>query len=100
MLCLKYPEPEEVSQGHPAGSVFVLPPQGQPGASSATRDNLERLRGHLQKQLGPVTRICCQPQRVGVNSSVAVALEGRSGQQVNLLRTGWGPAGGPGGAGF
>ncbi|ENQ2579238.1 acetyltransferase, partial [Escherichia coli] len=44
MLCLKYPEPEEVSQGHPAGSVFVLPPQGQPGASSATRDNLERLR--------------------------------------------------------
>ncbi len=36
MLCLKYPEPEEVSQGHPAGSVFVLPPQGQPGASSAT----------------------------------------------------------------
>ena len=87
MLCLKYPEPEEVSQGHPAGSVFVLPPQGQPGASRATRDNLERLRGHLQKQLGPVTRICCQPQRVGVNSSVAVALEGRSGQQVNLLLT-------------
>ncbi|EFN9269306.1 TPA: acetyltransferase [Escherichia coli] len=87
MLCLKYPEPEEVSQVHPAGSVFVLPPQGQPGASRATRDNLERLRGHLQKQLGPVTRICCQPQRVGVNSSVAVALEGRSGQQVNLLLT-------------
>ena len=23
MLCLKYPEPEEVSQGHPAGSVFA-----------------------------------------------------------------------------
>lgn len=87
MLCLKYPEPEEVSQGHPAGSVFVLPPQGQPGASRATRDNLERLRGHLQKQLGQATRICCQPQRVGVNSSVAVALEGRSGQQVHLLLT-------------
>ncbi len=34
-----------------------------------------------------MTRICCQPQRVGVNSSVAVALEGRSGQQVNLLLT-------------
>ena len=55
--------------------------------STLIRDNLERLRGHLQKQLGPVTRICCQPQRVGVNSSVAVALEGRSGQQVHLLLT-------------
>ncbi len=87
MLCLKYPEPEEVSSVHPAGSVFVLPPQGLPGASHATRDNLERLRGHLQKQLGPVTCICCQPQRVGVNSSVAVTLEGQSGQQVNLLLT-------------
>ncbi|EGI39966.1 hypothetical protein [Escherichia coli] len=87
MLCLKYPEPEEVSQGHSAGIVFVLPPQGQPGASRATLDNLERLRGHLQKQLRQVTRICCQPQRVGVNSSVAVTLEGRSGRQVNLLLT-------------
>ncbi|HAO0314881.1 TPA: acetyltransferase [Escherichia coli] len=87
MLCLKYPEPEEVSQVYPAGSVFVLPPQGQPGASRATRDNLECLRGHLLTQLGQVTRVCCQPQRVGVNSSVAVALEGLSGQQVHLLLT-------------
>ncbi|EPO2325324.1 acetyltransferase [Escherichia coli] len=87
MLCLKYPEPEEVPQVHPAGSVFDLPPQGLPGVSRATRHNLERLRGHLQKQLGQVTHVCCQPQRVGVNSSVAVALEGRSGQKVHLLLT-------------
>lgn len=61
MLCLKYPEPEVVSAVHPAGSVFVLPPQGAPGISCTTRDNLERLRGHLAAQLGRVECIRCQP---------------------------------------
>lgn len=87
MMTLKYPEPDVVSSMHPVGSVFVLPPQGRPAVSRDTRDNLERLRGHLQAQLGQVTRVCCQPQRVGVNSSVAVTMEGRSGQEVNLLLT-------------
>ncbi|WP_089578115.1 acetyltransferase, partial [Escherichia coli] len=47
----------------------------------------ERLGGHRPTQLGPVTRICCQPQRVGVNSSGAGALEGGTGQKVHLLLT-------------
>ncbi|EEV0525214.1 TPA: acetyltransferase [Escherichia coli] len=87
MLCLKYPEPEVVSAVHPAGSVFVLPPQGAPGISCTTRDNLERLRGHLAAQLGRVECIRCQPQRVGLNSSVAVMLEGLQGQYVHILLT-------------
>ncbi len=74
------------SQGHPAGSVFVLPPQGQPGAVVPPGIILSVCAGICRSSwagdayLLPASACGGEQQRGG-------ALEGRSGQQVNLLLT-------------
>ena len=46
----------------------------------------QRLRSQLERRLGTLHRVGCQPQRVGQSSSVAVTAEGACGE-VHLLLT-------------
>ena len=88
MMYLKYPEPELQTVVHPGGVVFFLPPQGKPGGTEITQPHLLRLRSHLNRRLGKLRRVVCQPQRVGMNSSVAVTLEGDTGKVYLLVSVG------------
>ncbi|EPZ1824720.1 acetyltransferase [Escherichia coli] len=86
MMCLKYPKPEVMTEVMPGGSVFFLPPQGKPGVADLAQPHLQRLRSQLERRLGTLHRVVCQPQRVGQSSSVAVTAEGACGE-VHLLLT-------------
>ncbi|MCZ5759852.1 acetyltransferase [Escherichia coli] len=70
MMCLKYPKPEVMTEVMPGGSVFFLPPQGKPGVADLAQPHLQRLRSQLERRLGTLHRVVCQPQRVGQSSSV------------------------------
>ena len=85
-MCLKYPKPEVMTEVMPGGSVFFLPPQGKPGVADLAQPHLQRLRSQLERRLGTLHRVVCQPQRVGQSSSVAVTAEGACGE-VHLLLT-------------
>ncbi len=65
MMCLKYPKPEVMTEVMPGGSVFFLPPQGKPGVADLAQPHLQRLRSQLERRLGTLHRVVCQPQRVG-----------------------------------
>ena len=86
MMCLKYPKPKVMTEVMPGGSVFFLPPQGKPGVADLAQPHLQRLRSQLERRLGTLHRVVCQPQRVGQSSSVAVTAEGACGE-VHLLLT-------------
>ncbi|HFO3242069.1 TPA: acetyltransferase, partial [Escherichia coli] len=86
MMCLKYPKPEVMTEVMPGGSVFFLPPQGKPGVADLAQPHLQRLRSQVERRLGTLHRVVCQPQRVGQSSSVAVTAEGACGE-VHLLLT-------------
>ena len=62
MMTLKYPEP--AIHEHSGGALFTLSPQGEPGVLPATHQH-----------------------RVGLSSSVAIYLEGKLKQAVNILIT-------------
>ncbi len=94
MMCLKYPKPEVMTEVMPGGSVFFLPPQGKPGVADLAQPHLQRLRSQLERRLGTLHRVVCQPQRVGQSSSVAVTAEGACGE-VHLLLTVGGMRAGP-----
>ncbi|QXX02507.1 MULTISPECIES: acetyltransferase [Enterobacterales] len=85
MMTLKYPEP--AIHEHSGGALFTLLPQGEPGVLPATHQHLMRLRAMIkQRMTGPV-RMTCHPHRVGLSSSVAIYLEGKLKQAVNILIT-------------
>ncbi|EDD5229999.1 acetyltransferase [Klebsiella pneumoniae] len=93
MMTLKYPEP--AIKEHNSSALFALSPQGEPGVLPATHQHLVRLRAKIRQRLnGPVT-MTCHPHRVGLSSSVAIYLEGKLKQAVNILITVTGQASWP-----
>ncbi len=95
MMCLKYPKPEVMTEVMPGGSVFFLPPQGKNRVLRIWRNRIsQRLRSQVERRLGTLHRVVCQPQRVGQSSSVAVTAEGACGE-VHLLLTVGGMRAGP-----
>ena len=85
MMTLKYPEP--TIHEHSGSALFTLSPQGEPGVLPATHQHLVRLRAMLRQRLTGPVRMTCHPHRVGLSSSVAIYLEGKLKQAVNILIT-------------
>lgn len=85
MMTLKYPEP--AIHEHSGGALFTLSPQGEPGVLPATHQHLVRLRAMLRQRLTGPVKMTCHPHRVGLSSSVAIYLEGKLKQAVNILIT-------------
>ncbi|HDS6908806.1 TPA: acetyltransferase [Klebsiella oxytoca] len=87
MMMLKYPAPQAFMHGSSGCHVFTLSAQGKPLISAETQANLRRLSKHIQRRLSGPLSITCHPHRVGVNSCVAVTIEGRLHRMVNILIT-------------
>lgn len=79
--------PEPAIHEHSGGALFTLSPQGEPGVLPATHQHLVRLRAMLRQRLTGPVKMTCHPHRVGLSSSVAIYLEGKLKQAVNILIT-------------
>lgn len=88
MMTLKYPCPRTGGNAQNQGStVFTLPPQGEPWISAMTQASLHRLSGHIRQRLTGMATVTCHPHRVGVSHCVAITMEGKQRQTVNILIT-------------
>lgn len=89
MMTLKYPEPvvrpqEVPSQG---AGLFTLPPQGAATISQTDAQALRTLCDALRERLLGRVVLTTHPHRIGSRTSVALHLEGRLGQSVDILVT-------------
>lgn len=65
----------------------VLPPQGEPLISAITQANLRCLSEHIRQRLAGSVTITCHPLRVGLSSCIAMQVEDKFRQAVNILIT-------------
>ncbi|EIX9082266.1 acetyltransferase [Klebsiella aerogenes] len=88
MMTLKYPTPKaSTPENLKSGTIFTLPPQGEPCISTLTQENLRRLRENITSRLRGHVTLTCNPHRVGLSCCVALTLEGKLGHTVNILVT-------------
>lgn len=89
MMMLKYPEPAVRPQDVPpqGAGLFTLPPQGAATISQTDAQALRTLCDALRERLLGRVVLTAHPHRIGSRTSVALHLEGRLGQSVDILVT-------------
>ncbi|MEB7586140.1 acetyltransferase [Serratia rubidaea] len=89
MMTLKYPEPAVRPQEVPSqgAGLFTLPPQGAATISQTDAQALRTLCDALRERLLGRVVLTAHPHRIGSRTSVALHLEGRLGQFVDILVT-------------
>ncbi|MGU5940093.1 acetyltransferase [Klebsiella aerogenes] len=89
MMTLKYPEPAVRPQEVPSqgAGLFALPPQGAATISQTDAQALRTLCDALRERLLGRVVLTAHPHRIGSRTSVALHLEGRLGQSVDILVT-------------
>lgn len=88
MMTLKYPALAVRSQNLcREASLFTLPPQGVASISDTDAQALDIFRQALRERLSGPVSMTTHPHRIGNSTSVALHLEGRLGQCIDVLIT-------------
>ncbi|MGP0838089.1 acetyltransferase [Serratia sp. CY85251] len=89
MMTLKYPvpavRPPDLRCREP--SLFALPPQGAATLSEPDARALAAFCSAIRERLPGPVRFTVHPHRIGSRTSVALHLEGRLGQSIDVLIT-------------